>query len=183
MGSTVIHSVLLFDGVSIYSGASVTFDLESGTITSVSTTPTPSTDYPSGAAVIDGKGCTLLPGLIESHMHVHNLHLPPGASEDDILRSPLRCGVTTVCDMHSDPESVTKQRKAVAEELAQAKKSNGTVTMSDLKSSLYGATIAGGWPKPVVLGHNPTEEVSLSSEKKSGYSFAVSYLHWLMYCS
>lgn len=64
--------------------------------------------------------------------------------------------------MHSDPATVIKHRKVIAEELAQARKSNGTVTMSDLKSSLYGATIEGGWPKPIVLGHDPTEEVRLA---------------------
>ncbi|KAK5272619.1 hypothetical protein LTR99_002011 [Exophiala xenobiotica] len=159
MGPTIIHSVLLFDGTSLHPNATVTFDPEKGIITSVSTSSTSSSGFPSEATVIDGEGHTLLPGLIESHMHVHGLHLPPGADKSDLLRSPLRCGVTTVCDMHSDPATVIEHRQVVAEELAQARKSDGTVTMSDLKSSLYGATIEGGWPKPIVLGHNPTEEI------------------------
>lgn len=31
--------------------------------------------------------------------------------------------------------------------------------MSDLKSCILAATIEGGWPKPIVLGHDPSEEV------------------------
>jgi len=33
------------------------------------------------------------------------------------------------------------------------------VALSDLKSSLFGATIDGGWPAPIVLSHNPTDEL------------------------
>ena len=159
MTSTVIHSVILFDGHTTHPNATVVFDTGSGKITSVSTGSS-NAQHPSGASVIDGKGHTLLPGLIESHMHCHGLHLPPGASTDDILRSPLRSGVTTVCDMHSDLDSVNNNRKSIADELAAVKKSGGPVTFSDLKSSLLGATIEGGWPKPIVLSSHPSEHVS-----------------------
>ena len=159
MSPTVIQSVVLFDGHKTHSDATVAFDSETGKITSVSTN-SGNAQHPSGATLIDGKGHTLLPGLIESHMHCHGLHLPPGASQTDILKSPLRSGVTTACDMHSDLDSVNNLRKAIADELSQAKQSNGTVTLSDLKSCLLGATIEGGWPKPIVMSGHPTEEVS-----------------------
>lgn len=162
MAPTIIHSVVLFDGNSTHSDATVVFDSESGKITSVKTGSSDSS-FPSGATVIDGKGHTLLPGLIESHMHCYGIHLAPGSDEADILRSPLRSGVTTVCDMHSDLGSVTKWRKAIADDLTRAGTSGGTVTLADLKTSLYGATIAGGWPKPIVLAGHPTEEVSANS--------------------
>ncbi|KAJ9615067.1 hypothetical protein H2200_001141 [Cladophialophora chaetospira] len=158
MSSTVIHSVVLFDGHTTHPNATVVFDTKSGKITSVSTSSSDA-QHPSGATVIDGKDHTLLPGLIESHMHCHGLHLPPGGSMNDILRSPLKSGVTTVCDMHSDLGSVDTHRKSIANELAEARKSGGTVTLSDLKSSLLGATIEGGWPKPIVLSGHPTEDV------------------------
>ena len=161
MSPTVIHSVVLFDGHTTHSDATVIFDSENGKITSVSTGSS-NAQHPSGATVIDGKGHTLLPGLIESHMHCHGLHLPPDGSMEDILRSPLKSGVTTVCDMHSDLDSVNGLRKSIANELTEVKKSGGPVTLSDLKSSLLGATIEGGWPKPIVLHGNPSEEVSLS---------------------
>ncbi|EXJ67340.1 uncharacterized protein A1O5_09353 [Cladophialophora psammophila CBS 110553] len=157
MTVTVIHSVELFDGHKARSGAVVVFDSDSGKITSVSTGSS-SDQYPQGATIIDGTGHTLLPGLIESHMHCYNLHLTPGSDESTILTSPLKSGITTVCDMHSDLASVQKWRKAIAEEVAQARQAGGTVTLSDLKTSLYGATIEGGWPKPIVLAGHPSEE-------------------------
>lgn len=156
MAPTIIHSVLLFDGTSVHQDATVSFDSSSGLITSVSKDKS---GFPQGATVIDGHGHTLLPGLIESHMHVHGLHLPEGSDENDILRSPLRSGVTTVCDMHSDLGTVNTWRKRIAEEMKQVKAGGGTVSLSDLKTALLGATIAGGWPGPIVLGPNPTDEV------------------------
>lgn len=156
--TTIIHSVLLFDGNSIHQDATVCFDSSSGLIISVSKGKS---SFPQGATVIDGSGHTLLPGLIESHMHVHGLHLPKGSDENDILRSPLRSGVTTVCDMHSDLDAVTKWRNRISDELKQARAGSGTVSLSDLRTALLGATIQGGWPGPIVLGPNPTDEVFL----------------------
>ncbi|OAG40605.1 hypothetical protein AYO21_05101 [Fonsecaea monophora] len=158
MAPTVIHSVVLFDGNKTHLNATVVFNSDSGTITSVSSGSS-SSQYPQGATVINGAGHSLIPGLIDTHIHCTNVHLPPGADDSMILRSPLKCGVTTVCDMHSDLSMVQRWRKAIAEELAQAKRAGGTVALSDLKSSLYGATIEGGWPKPIVLSGHPTEEV------------------------
>lgn len=159
MGLTVIHSVRLFDGTDVHDTSTVTFDSSTGKITSVSTAGNGHQDTPSGAEVIDGKGHTLLPGLIDAHVHVHDLHLPPGGDHDQVLKSPLKCGVTTICDMHSDPVIVHKLRNDIKKEEESVKAGGGSITRSDLKSSLYGATIKGGWPKPIVLGHNPTEEV------------------------
>ena len=79
-----------------------------------------------------------------------------------VVKAGHAAGMPVVGHALSDPATVIKHRKVIAEELSQARQSNGTVTMSDLKSSLYGATIEGGWPKPIVLGHNPTEEVRLA---------------------
>jgi dihydroorotase-like cyclic amidohydrolase len=166
MATTVIHSVELFDGHTTRSNATVVFDSGSGKIKSVSTGSS-NPQYPSGATVIDGSGHSLLPGLIESHMHCHPLHLPPGANVNDILRSPLKSGVTTVCDMHSDLEYVNDLRKAIADELAQAKQSSTKVSLSDLKSSILGATIEGGWPKPIVLSSHPSEDVRVAASAPS----------------
>jgi len=35
--------------------------------------------------------------------------------------------------------------------------------MVDIKSSLLGVTIEGGWPKPIVLAHDPADSVSPNS--------------------
>jgi hypothetical protein len=159
MSTTIIQNVLLFDGNRSRPDATVTFDSRSGKITAVSA-GSDNAQHSSGATVIDGKGHTLLPGLIESHMHCHGMHLPEGASEADILRSPLRSGITTVCDMFSPLDAVNKLRTAAAKDLEQAKRGGGAVTMSDLKSCIVAATIAGGWPKPIILSGHPSAEVS-----------------------
>ena len=160
MSKTVVHSVLLFDGETTHKNATVVFDSNTGLITSVSTANNDA--FPSDATIIDGKGHTLLPGLIEAHMHCHDLHMPPGISTDTILKSPLQSGVTTCCNMHAEMESAQDLQKMVKDELDRARKAGkaGTVTMADLKSSHLGATIDGGWPKPIVLAEHPTEEVS-----------------------
>ncbi|KAJ9610358.1 hypothetical protein H2200_005135 [Cladophialophora chaetospira] len=158
-GETIIHSVLLFDGESIHPNATVTFDRDTGKVTSVRTEPTGDVAHPPSATVIDGRGHTLLPGLIESHIHVHQMHMPPGVTAPDPIQSPLKCGITTVCDMHCDPAVVKNLRARIADDIAEARKTGGTVNLSDLKSSLYAATIAGGWPKSIVLSHNPSEEL------------------------
>ena len=161
MGTIVIKSVRLFDGNEVYPSSTVTFDNVSGTILSVDTSS--SADIPQGAEVIDGSGHTLLPGLIDAHVHVHGLHQSKDADHSQVLKAPLRCGVTTICDMHTDPETIHKFKADIKNEVESAKKGNGKVALADLKSSLYGATIEGGWPKPIVLGHDPTEEVYPSS--------------------
>ena len=139
------------------------FDSDSGLITSVKSTNEHGT-IPQNTTIIDGTGHTLLPGLIEAHMHSDNIHLPDGVSNDRLLETPLKCGITTLCDMHSDPPCVERLRVQIKNDFEQAQKqgSQGRVRLSDLKSSLFGATIPGGWPKPIVLGHNPSEEVSYS---------------------
>ena len=177
MAVTIIHSVLLFDGNKFEKApVTVTFSASSGTILVVSKETFDSSSAPKDATIIDGSKQTLIPGLIEGHMHVHNMHLPTGADESQILRRPLRCGVTTLCDMFSDTETVQARRAEIKKDLEEAKASGKNVTMSDLKSCLYAATIEGGWPKPIVLGHHPTEEViakvktwpNLTAETASG---------------
>ncbi|RMZ79443.1 hypothetical protein DV738_g3345, partial [Chaetothyriales sp. CBS 135597] len=161
MGPTLIRNVLLFDGESVLDDATVIFEPSSGLITSVSTGQVDPCSYPAGATVIDGRGHTLLPGLIDTHIHCHELHAPEGNDPFNVLALPLRAGVTTVCDMHTDVEVVHLLQKGVRANLKQARKlgAAGRVSFSDLKSSHLGATIKDGWPKPIVLGHNPTEKI------------------------
>lgn len=55
---------------------------------------------PAGVAVVDGEGRTLLPGLIDAHVH----------SFGDARRDALRFGVTSVIDMFSDPRGLPAAR-------------------------------------------------------------------------
>ncbi|KAK5088469.1 hypothetical protein LTR05_002687 [Lithohypha guttulata] len=168
MTVTIISNVRLFDGTNVHDKARVTFDSDSGTILEVNTSPDASSVDPSAnskATTIDGAGHTLLPGLIEAHVHVYDLHLPPGADHSQVLHTPLKCGVTTICDMHSDPDTILNFRRDIEEDVEAARKGKGTVSLCDLKSSLYGATIEGGWPKPIVLAHEPSDELKAKVSK------------------
>jgi len=81
--SFAIRDVRVFDGEKTISRANVI--VEEGRIHAVG----PDVAIPKGLPAIDGAGKTLLPGLIDSHVHVF-----PGAQND-----ALRFGVTTELDM------------------------------------------------------------------------------------
>ena len=51
---------------------------------------------PAGMAVVDGRGKTLLPGLIDAHVHTYG----------SALHDALNFGVTTVLDMFTDPATL-----------------------------------------------------------------------------
>jgi imidazolonepropionase-like amidohydrolase len=82
--SFVIRNARVFDGEKIISGASVV--VTDGKIAAVGS----NTQAPSGAQVVDGFGDTLLPGLIDSHVHIWTR---------DVLALALAFGVTTELDM------------------------------------------------------------------------------------
>lgn len=170
MPLTIVKSVTLFDGTTVHQDSLVAFDSDTGIITKLckSKDSKPFIGEHPDAVVVDGEGHSLLPGLIDGHIHCYEVHLPPGSDNWSLLTYPLRCGVTTVCDMHSDPDIVLKFRRLIEEDLAHARAGGpaGRVTMADLKSSLLGATIEFGHPKPFVLSHGPSEEVSFEASWK-----------------
>lgn len=98
----------------------------------------PDTDVP----IISGSGATLIPGLIDAHIHADK-------GKVLALEQSLRFGVTTVCDMHNEPPNVAKLKKT-------AKERND---VADFKSSCLAATIDQGWPVPIVTLHDKSEEV------------------------
>ncbi|MCP3800819.1 amidohydrolase family protein [Allokutzneria sp. A3M-2-11 16] len=80
-----------------------------------------------GAERVDGRGRTLLPGLIDAHGHVFT------TTE---LRHTLGFGVTTVLDMLGNPGQVAELRAAAASDPG----------IADLRSAGTGATVPGGYP-------------------------------------
>ena len=84
--SFAITDVRLFDGAAVHERATVVVTGE--IITAVYTGAVP--DLADDITLIDGIGYTLLPGLIDSHVHVW---------EEKYLSEPPRFGVTTVLDM------------------------------------------------------------------------------------
>jgi imidazolonepropionase-like amidohydrolase len=86
--SFLVRGARVFDGERVLEHADVL--VAGATIEAVA----PSLVAPPGAAVIDGTGKTLLPGLIDSHFHA--------ASRSMLRQAPL-FGVTTVADMNNNP--------------------------------------------------------------------------------
>lgn len=87
--ATVIRDVRIFDGVERRGPASVL--IRGDSIAAVG----PEIAVPDGATVVDGAGRTLLPGLIDAHVHT----FAPA-----MLRASLAFGVTTVLDMFTQPK-------------------------------------------------------------------------------
>lgn len=83
----VVRGVRLFDGDRVVDGASVV--VREGRVVAAG----PGVAAPAGLPVVDGRGRTLLPGLIDAHVHTWG----------DALAETLNFGVTTVLDMFSDP--------------------------------------------------------------------------------
>ncbi|HEX6343836.1 amidohydrolase family protein [Umezawaea sp.] len=117
---TTIVNARVFDGTAVRDWTSVRFD--GGLITGCSVTSAAR----EGDEVVDAGGGTVLPGLIDAHVH-----LAPGA-----LAQSLTFGVTTVLDMFSKPDAV-----AAAEEQAGSRSD-----VADVRSSGVGATAPDGHP-------------------------------------
>ncbi len=69
---------------------------------------------PAGARVIDAQGQYLIPGLIDSHVHL--LFLTRGSAGEELgldLRNLLAQGITTVRDMGTDPSGLLARVRAL----------------------------------------------------------------------
>ncbi|HUJ12232.1 MAG TPA: amidohydrolase family protein [Thermoanaerobaculia bacterium] len=145
---TAIRNVRVFDGNSVIPSATVVFS-EHGIAAS--------NKIPDGAAVIDGSGKTLLPGLIDAHTHVF-----PGA-----LERALRFGVTTELDMFMPAD--------LAQKLKAEQKNGGAPDRADLVSANTLVTVAGGhgteyFPIPVYTpGSDPQAFVDARIAEGSDY--------------
>lgn len=116
----LVQGARIFDGAQVLPVADVL--VQGGTIATIRER----IDPPPGAEVVDGRGRTLLPGLIDCHIHVSR----------SALEQALVFGVTTTLDMFAAPATVAelKARAAARNDLA------------DLRSAGIGATAAGGHP-------------------------------------
>ncbi|MFF3559626.1 amidohydrolase family protein [Streptomyces sp. NPDC002574] len=136
-GATAVVNARVFDGTRLRDWTSVRF--AGGVITDCATGPAAQ----DGDEVIDAEGGTLLPGLIDTH-----IHLVPGA-----LAQGLVFGVTTALDMFSQADTM-----AVAKRQA-----DGRSDVADVRSAGIGATAPGGHPSmmydpfPTVTGPEQAE--------------------------
>ncbi len=139
--SFVVKDVRVFDGERVADRRSVL--VENGRISQVAG---PDLRVPQGTEVIDGRGRTLLPGLIDSHVH-----LTDSAAAD--LRQALSLGVTTVLDMFSGSTRFEHIK------LLRAADSAG---LADVRTAGIGASAPGGHPSQ--MGGPPFPTLTDSSE-------------------
>jgi imidazolonepropionase-like amidohydrolase len=118
--ATTIVNAKVFDGTKSQDWTSVRF--ADGLITKCSV----ASAAQEGDEVIDAGGGTVLPGLIDAHVH-----LVPGA-----LAQSLTFGVTTVLDMFSQPDLVASEKE----------QAGSRPDVADVRSSGVGATAPGGHP-------------------------------------
>ncbi|WP_067973933.1 amidohydrolase family protein [Nocardiopsis trehalosi] len=127
----IIRDARVFTGDTLLPRADVA--VADGLITRVGTDPVPAGP---GTEVVDGRGRTLLPGLIDAHAHVF-----PGS-----LEQALAFGVTTVLDLMSDPVMIAGLRARAA----------GDAAMADVRSAGTAATVPGGYGAYLVdMGYLP----------------------------
>ena len=119
-GRFAIRNARIFDGVDVIERGTVL--VRDGLIEAVGA----DVAVPDGVTVVDAAGKTLLPGLIDAHVHAW------GNAQQDMLRF----GVTTALDMHGMPErlpALRAQRESIA-----------PTTQADLWAAGYAITAPGG---------------------------------------
>src|ERR1700691_4739129 len=116
----VIRNVRIFDGERVIEANSVA--VADGKIVAVGTNVASAPN----AQVIDGSGDTLLPGLIDSHVH---------AWVREVLGMGLVMGVTTELDMYMRWEDALKWR---------AEESKGASDIADFRTAGTAIAVAGG---------------------------------------
>lgn len=130
----LIHDVRVFDGERVQEHRSVL--IEGGKIRQIGG---PELTIAT-AGVIDGRGRTLLPGLIDAHVHLPN-------PIEKASHQALVLGVTTQLDMFNSGDRLKLIKKLEAED---------RVDLADMRTAGSGATVPGGHPTQMGGGPIPT---------------------------
>jgi len=109
----VIRNVIIIDGKGTTPRGPQDVIVEGNKIAAIAA-PDPRPDaYANEAHVLDGAGMYLLPGLINSHVHLHDERAGIAQPFDYSHKVWLACGITTVRDVGSDyPKNVEERRKS-----------------------------------------------------------------------
>lgn len=118
--TTLFRGARIFDGTGVIDRGDVL--VRDGRIARVAA----SIEAPTGAALIDANGMTLLPGLIDAHTHAFG----------EALRDAVMFGVTTELDMFTDP--------GFARQMRVAQRGDGAPGRADLFSAGVLVTAPGG---------------------------------------
>jgi imidazolonepropionase-like amidohydrolase len=141
----VFHNVDVFDGYRML--RSRTVRIAEGMIENVTASESATSADSAASAPIDGRGMTLLPGLIDAHVHI-------GGGEQP-LEQAAALGVTTVLDMWGDPQLLAPLEK----EIAHGEHPNA----ADFRTAGTGATVPKGHPtemgSPQIPTLKPEEDV------------------------
>jgi imidazolonepropionase-like amidohydrolase len=133
----LIQNARIFDGITVLPASSVL--VRGPRIEAVA----PGIEAADGVTLVDGRGGTLLPGLIDAHAHVK----PP------VLEQAIAFGVTTVLDCGSLPEWMDDER-------TQAATRND---VADVRSASVGATVPGGHPSRLIGSFFPRPFPTITS--------------------
>jgi len=136
MDRTAIVEARIFDGEEVIPETSVV--IERGRIVAIGGV------VPDGAAIVDARGGTLLPGLIDAHVH----------TSLDGLEQALTFGVTTELEMQGMFTRGTRAQVAENDRVA------------DVRSAGFGITPPGGHPSELMGdgGHDDGDEAPWESE-------------------
>ena len=103
----------LVDGTGAKPVDDVTVTIEGGRIASVAA----GAPAPEGARVLDLEGRTLMPGLVEAHVHMSSLDVPRELEAHGVAKAArdfLAGGITTIRDVGSYGRSLFDLRDAIA---------------------------------------------------------------------
>jgi imidazolonepropionase-like amidohydrolase len=119
-GLTAITNARIFDGERVLDQRTVL--IEGGSVVGIGG------DAPSNARIVDARGATLLPGLIDAHVH----------TSEEGLRDALLFGVTTELEMQGGFDAKGRESLANRDDLA------------DVRSAGFGLTAPGGHPSELL---------------------------------
>jgi imidazolonepropionase-like amidohydrolase len=143
-GAFVVFDVRLFDGERVTEHRSVV--VRDGVIADVGGAEL---EVPADTRAIDGRGRTLMPGLIDAHVHLSD------STEAD-LRQALAFGVTTVLDMWNGGARL---------ERIKALRSADAPDVADIRTAGIGASVPGGHPSQ--MGGSPFPMITDSADAQA----------------